>query len=126
LSIDGRDILSTRDVMVVNETFARHYFGGENPIGRRVGTKEGVYEWEIIGIVKDSKYTGLREGPVRMIYAPARPGPWASRTVVHLRTSGDPASLASALRQKIQDLDQTAAIFDLHTVQEEVDRALLR
>jgi len=124
--IDDRDILSARDVMVVNETFAKDFFGGENPIGRRVGTKEGVYQWEIIGVVKNSKYTGLREGPVRMIYVPARPGPWASQTVVHLRTFGNPAALASALRQKIQDLDKTAAIFNLHTVQEEVDRSLLR
>jgi predicted permease len=124
--IDDRDILSARDVMVVNQTFAKYFFNGENPIGRKVGTKEGVYQWEIIGVVKNSKYTGLREGPVRMIYVPARPGPWASRTVVHLRTSGDAAALASALRQKVQDLDKTAAIFDLQTVQEEVDRSLLR
>ena len=124
--IDERDILSARDVMVVNETFAKYFFGTENPIGRRVGTKEGVYQWEIIGVVKNSKYTGLREGPIRMIYVPSRPGPWASRTVVHLRTAGNPAALASALRRKIQDLDKTAAIFDVHTVQEEIDRSLLR
>jgi predicted permease len=124
--IDDRDIRSQRDVMVVNETFAKYFFDGENPIGRRVGTKEGVYPWEIIGVVKNSKYTGLREGPMRMIYVPARPGPWASRTVVHLRTAGNPAALASALRRKIQDLDKTAAIYNLQTVQEEVDRSLLR
>jgi predicted permease len=124
--IDDRDVLSARNVMVVNETFAKDFFGGANPIGRRVGTTEGVYQWEIIGVVKNSKYTGLREGPVRMIYVPARPGPWASHTVVHLRTYGNPAALASALRQKVQDLDKTAAIFNLHTVQEEVDRSLLR
>ena len=53
--------------------FARHFFGDENPVGRRVGTKEGVYQWEIIGVVKNSKYTGLREGPIRMIYVPMRP-----------------------------------------------------
>ncbi len=123
---DDRDMVAARDVMVVNETFAKHFFGGENPIGRRVGTKEGVYEWEILGVVKNSKYTGLREGPIAMIYVPARPGPWASRTVVHLRTSGNPAALASALRRKIHDVDKTAAIFDVHTVQEEVNRSLLR
>jgi len=43
-----------------------------------------------------------------------------------LRTSGNPETLASALRQKIRELDKTAAIFNLHTVQEEVDRSLLR
>ena len=94
--IDDRDNLSARDVMVVNETFAKYFFGSENPIGRRVGTKEGLYQWEIIGVVKNSKYTALREGPIRMIYVPARPGPWASRTVVDLRTSGNVAAFAAA------------------------------
>jgi predicted permease len=124
--IGDRDVVSVRSVMVVNETFAKDFFNGENPIGRRVGTKEGVYDWEIVGLVKNSKYTGLREGPIPMIYVPERPGPWASRTVVHLRTSGNPTALASALRQKIQELDKTAAIYNVHTVQEEIDRSLLR
>jgi putative ABC transport system permease protein len=97
--IDDRDNLSARDVMVVNETFAKYFFGSENPIGRRVGTKEGLYQWEIIGVVKNSKYTALREGPIRMIYVPARPGPWASRTVVDLRTSGNVAALV--LRERL-------------------------
>ncbi|MGC4054449.1 MAG: ABC transporter permease [Paludibaculum sp.] len=123
---DERDSFSNRDVMVVNETFARHFFAGANPIGQRLGTKEGEYPWEIIGVVKDSKYTGLREGPTRMIYAPLRPGPWASRSVVHLRFAGDPASLASALRQRVKELDPASAIFQIHTVQEELDRSLSR
>src|SRR5206468_8927636 len=88
-------------------------------------TKEGAYNWEIIGVVKDSKYTGLRDDQVRMIYVPARPGPWASRTVVHLRTSGNPAALAAALRQKVHDLDKSATVFNVHTVQEELERSLL-
>ncbi len=124
--INDHDILNMRDVMVVNDTFARYYFGGENPIGKRVGTKEGVYPWEIVGVVKDSKYSGLREGPSRMIYVPTRPGPWASRTVIHLRTSGDVSALASALRKKIHDVDKTAAVFDVHTIQAEIDRSLLQ
>ena len=63
---DG-DVIGARKVIVVNETFARHYFGGDNPVGRRLGIREGTYDWEIIGVVKDSKYTGLREEPVRMM-----------------------------------------------------------
>ena len=44
--------------MIVNETFARHYFGGENPVGRHVGLAPGVFDVEIVGVVKDGKYTG--------------------------------------------------------------------
>jgi predicted permease len=124
--IGDRDVRDASNVMVVNETLARHFFGAENPVGRRVGTRDGVYDWEIIGVVKDGKYTGLREGPTRMAYVPARPGPWASRTVVHLRTAGNPSAAASALRRKVRDLDKAATIFDVHTVAEELDRSLLR
>jgi predicted permease len=125
--IEDRDFQAGRDVMVVNETFARHFFNNENPVGRMVGTKEGVYSWEIIGVVKNSKYTGLREGSIRMIYVPNKPGPWSASTVLHVRTGfTNPAALASAIRQKLQELDKTAAVYNVHTVQEEIDRSLLR
>jgi hypothetical protein len=53
----GRDIVTQdvnnrRDLAVVNETFAKYYFAGTNPVGRRFGTLEGVYNFEIIGVVK--------------------------------------------------------------------------
>jgi predicted permease len=124
--VHERDVSSLNKVMVVNETFARHFFGGENPIGRRVGIAQGVYDYEIIGIVKDGKYTGLREESLRMVYVPFRPGPWASHMVVHLRTASDPSALASALREKVRALDATAPVFDVHTVRDEIDRSLLR
>jgi predicted permease len=124
--IDERDVSSTNKVMVVNETFARHFFAGGNPIGRRVGLAEGVYDYEIVGVVKDGKYTGLREESLRMVYVPFRPGPWASHMVVHLRTASDPSALATALREKVRALDATAPVFDVHTVRDEIDRSLLR
>jgi predicted permease len=124
--IDTRDVEGTRDVMVVNQTFARHFFGNQNPVGQRVGTKAGDYRWEIVGVVKDGKYGGLREGPTRMVYVPMRPGPWSSHTVVHLRTAGSTAGIAAALRQKVRDLDRAATLFHIHTVEEEVEGSLLR
>ncbi|MPY90202.1 MAG: FtsX-like permease family protein [Luteitalea sp.] len=124
--IDQRDVSAEQDVMIVNETFAKHYFEGENPVGRRVGLSEGVYDVEIIGVVKDSKYTGLRESAIRMVYVPYRTGPWASHMVVHLRAAADPAALASALRQRVRALDPHAPVFNVHTVQDELDRSLSR
>jgi predicted permease len=124
--IDEQDVDSQRDVIIVNETFARHFFEGQNPVGRRVGVTAGVYNLEIIGVVKDSKYTGLREGAIRMIYVPHRPGPWAGQMVVHLRTVGNPVAVASALREKVRELDKNAPVFNVHTVQDELARSLLR
>ena len=123
---DDRDLNANRRVMIVNETFARHYFGDDNPIGRRVGLAEGVYDIEIVGIVKDVKYTGLREGPIRMVYVPHRSGPWDSSITVHLRTTGEPLALASVLRQKVSELIPQAPVSNIRTVEDEVGRSLLR
>lgn len=125
--IEESDVTFHRNVMVVNETFARFFFAGENAVGQRVGlSKGGIYDWEIIGVVKDGKYTGLREEEMRMIYVPYRAGPWASHMVVHLRTAGNPLALASAIRQTVRGLDKTAPVYNVHLVQEELERSLLR
>jgi predicted permease len=123
---DERDASENRNVMVVNETFAKHYFGGENPIGRRVGLSKGIYDIEIVGVVRDSKYTGLRQDRVRAVYVPFRPGPWASTVTVHLRTAGDPTSLASALRPIVREVDPHTSVSNIRTVEDEIGRSLLR
>jgi predicted permease len=121
---DWRLVASQSKVMIVNETFAKHYFEGQNPIGRRLGTSEGKYDFEIIGVVKDGKYTGLREGPTRVIYLPF--SPLISTMVLHLRSTTPSAALASAVRQKVQELDRSAPVFNVHTVEQEIDRSLAR
>jgi predicted permease len=123
---DDRDVSATRNVMIVNETFARHYFGAENPIGRSIGLRQGIYDVEIVGVVKDVKATGLREAPLRMVYVPYRPGPWGLQMVVHLRTSGPPTAVAASFRQRIRQLDETIPVFGVRTVREEIAGSLLR
>jgi predicted permease len=123
---EERDVNENRNVIVVNETFAKHYFRGENPIGRRVGFSEGVYDVEIVGVVRDTKYTGVREDRVRAVYVPFRPGPWASTVTVHLRTTGDPIALASTLRTIIRQIDPHTPVSNIRTVEDEIGRSLLR
>jgi predicted permease len=123
---DERDLSSDRKVMIVNETFARHYFGTENPIGRIVGVSRGVFDTEIVGVARDGKYTGLREEPIRMVYVPFQPGPWGSSITVHLRTTGDPRALASALTQKVSEIIPQAPVSNIRTVEDEIGRSLLR
>jgi predicted permease len=123
---DDRDVSTKRNVMIVNETFARHYFGTENALGRHVGLTEGVYDVEIVGVVKDSKSTNLREDAIRMVYVPYRPGPWASTVTLHVRVAGSSTGVASALRQRMAEIIPDAPIFNIRTVEEEIGRTLLR
>ena len=63
-----RDVLGTPKVAIVNEKFARHYFGDRNPVGRHIGmggdpgTKTDI---EIVGVVGDTKYQNMRQDAPR-------------------------------------------------------------
>jgi ABC-type antimicrobial peptide transport system permease subunit len=76
--------------------------------------------------VKDAKYTGLREEPLRMVYVPYRPGPWNAQFALHVRTVGDPTALAGTLRQAVAAIDPSAPVFNVRTAEEEIGRSLLR
>jgi predicted permease len=109
---------------IVNETFARHYFAGLNPVGRRIGFRKDLYDIEIVGVVRDGKYGSLRERPVRMLYMPGGQEPFFAANVFHLRTVGDPAALAPAVRSLVREMDPNIPVFGIATVQEQLDRGL--
>jgi predicted permease len=123
---DDRDVASKANVMIVNETFARHYFGAENPVGRRIGLAPGVFDVEIVGVAKDGKYTGLREQPIRMMYVPHRERVGTSRMTILVRTAGDPLAFAPALRRIATDVERQAIVHSVATAQDHIDRSLLR
>jgi len=86
---DGRDTPSTPLVAVVNERFARTFFGGQSPIGRRY--TEGKQQFEIVGLVRDSKQYTLREDFRPITYtASSQAGdpPLTMRFVLRTRAAG--------------------------------------
>jgi predicted permease len=122
---DERDDLAAPKVAIVNETFARYYFAGENPIGRRMGSIKDRFDTTIVGIAKDGRYSGLREAGERMVYMPAaQVGSFFEARVVHLRTGGDPAALEAAARAAAREIDPHVPVYNMSTVQQEIDRSL--
>jgi predicted permease len=118
---DGRD---TPKVALINETFAKHYFPGTNPVGGRVGFDLDKYDMEIVGVVRDSKYGNLREPSTRMIYtAVAQSRLWGSM-ILHARAAGSPASLVSMVREQVRAIDKDLPVFNVYTVEERVSRSL--
>ena len=130
--LDGRDFDSRDDgkkitVAIVNRKFATHFFGSESPIGRHVGFGEGPktkLEIEIIGVTEDSLYEGPREGIHRQVFVPFRQADYPAGVSFYVRTSLDSKSLFSALRDKVRAIDPAMPIFEMKTLENQLDDTL--
>jgi predicted permease len=129
--IDIRDTPANQKVAVVNQSFARYFFHGENPIGRRFffgeeNDPERGEELEIVGVVGDVKYESAKAEPGRTAYRPILQvqDSDAYSSNVEIRTTGDPASLAPLARAAIKQVDPKLPIFGVTTLREQLAGAL--
>ena len=113
-------------VTVVNQAFARQFFGDGNPIGRRVGLGfPAKVMMEIVGVTKDAKYVTLREQSRPMLYVPfTQYGPMVTLRQLEVRTAGDPAPLAATLARELTAVDPRVAIVASVGLRDQVDASL--
>jgi predicted permease len=129
--LTGREIAS-RDstgerVALVNQAFAQRFFPHANPVGKHVrDTYPGnPSDMTIVGVVADARYNSLREKTPTRLYAPFFQPLWENSTAYYeVRTFGDPASLALALRRVVNEAEPTLPPIDVHAVAELVDDSL--
>jgi predicted permease len=114
----GRDFTATDDenaprVVIVNETFARQYFPGQDPLGKRMRLGGSRSPWsEIIGVARDSKYRTLDELPRPFIYQPLAQNHETGMTL-HVRAAGDPLSVAAAVRREVNSIEKNLPLTDM-------------
>jgi len=104
------DTAASKRVVVVNESFVRELLHGHQAIGTTLRTSaEPGYPsttWEIVGVVRDTTYSDLKEGKRAIAFAPLAqdPGlrPWAS---VLIRTGGPPSTVMQAVKQRVTRLN---------------------
>jgi predicted permease len=113
--------------VVVNQTFAQHFFPGKNPIGERFGSPEpgGVAsaDAEIIGVVSDAKYRSLREPIPPTVYNPVVDG-FDSDFILHVRTRANPDTVIAPVRRLLHTLDPELPLIEVHTLREEVEASI--
>jgi predicted permease len=128
--LDGRD-LATRDTeptstsVVVNQTFARTYFPGENVLGKRferIGDDPQPVAQEIVGVIRDAKFNNLREAPAPTVYEPLR----QVNATLEVRTAGDPLPVVSSLRDEIQRFNPALHVADVTLQSTQINNTLLR
>jgi predicted permease len=127
--VEGRDFMETDDaaappVIVVNQTFARRYFGGGSALGRHV--KIGRAVTTVIGVVRDSKYFDVAEASRPHFFVPIRQrGPAGGQLYFFVRAAISQASAISVLRRDVAAVDSRAAAFDAMPFSEWSDVTLL-
>src|SRR5262249_29561514 len=109
-------------VAVINKSFARHHWGTEDPIGRRVTFDRGEHWVTIVGIVGDVKQYGLDRDVTDELYASHAQSPHASTLLV--RTATDPMVMSNLLREVINQTDSETAIDRVQTLQRVRDESL--
>jgi len=118
----------TPRVVIVNEKFARRFFGEANPLGRHVGfgTDPGTpTDMEIVGVIKDIKYTTLRdEIPIQM-FIPYLASRFVGDMTVYVRTTLPPETLVSLARDRVRKLDPHLPLYGVRTMDQRVTDSLL-
>jgi putative ABC transport system permease protein len=124
-----QDSANAPRIALIDETLAKAFFPNGDAIGQfliddSVGKKSGG-GWQIVGIVGAVKDRSLMQNPQPVIYYPAlqAPRPYMRLAV---RTAGDPLALASAIPQRVRDLDRNLPVYKIATMERNLSDSLMR
>jgi putative ABC transport system permease protein len=119
---DDRDRAGSPMTVVVNEAIAQRYFGGDNPVGRRLkvgGPSEDSPWFDIVGVVGTTRNRGLDQDPYPEVFAPhAQMGGFQNQLYLTLRTEVEAQSVLPAVRRTVAEMDPDQPIYAIQTVEE--------
>jgi predicted permease len=107
-------------VAIVNQTMVARYWRGQNPIGQRLQVKGN---WvQVVGVVRDSKYYSMDEAPRPFFYVPLRQY-FSIEPEIHIRTTQPQQTIQTALIREVRALDPDLALYEMITLEEQVNRS---
>jgi predicted permease len=121
-----RDAKNSPRVVIINESMARFFFGGQNPVGKHLGiaSSEAGFPYEIVGVVANGKHGSPRDKR-GIEYVPYRQIEGLMRTMcILVRTSGNPGAMAPRIRQELRDIDPSLPVLRTDTIEEQLDDVL--
>jgi predicted permease len=125
----GQDTAAATPVAIINESVARSFFPNSDPLGQRIGfgsRPDPARTMTVVGVVRDARHA-LREAPPKMVYQPLdqiREPPEDLTAAV--RTTADPAVLASRVRSEVRALSSDVAVTWVRTMREQIAAATTR
>ena len=127
-NFSGADRLEAPKVALVNDTAARRFWPGEDPVGQHIGVGMGDGfddRVEVIGIVGDVRYGQMDQPPGPDVYISVAQSP-RNGLILFTRTTGNPTALIPAVRREVRTLDKDQPIFDVKTMQDRITSATAR
>jgi putative ABC transport system permease protein len=125
--VNGSDTAKSPPVAVINETMARRYFNNRNPIGMHFARGSGnkVHpDIEIVGVVRDSKNTNVREEPRNCAYFPYAQNKTLGDATFYVRTMQEPATMGETLRQTVAGYDASLPVYGMKTLVEQAGETM--
>ncbi|HJQ40334.1 MAG TPA: ABC transporter permease [Thermoanaerobaculia bacterium] len=129
--IAGRGLKASDDesapkVVLISQNTAKQFFPNENPIGRRIGfSKNKAADHEIVGIVRDARYTSMKdEMPPTVIFPYRQQLDKINSMSFVVRTTGDPRQLADDVRAAVRRIDPNVPLFNVRTQTEQIDESM--
>jgi putative ABC transport system permease protein len=123
---EAGDIFNAPEVVVVNQTLARRFFGDNDPIGARVkqGWPEDKTPWRVIvGVVNDVKVASLQGDPTLQAYLPITQRPLFGGAFV-TRTNGDPRLVGRAIEAAIHEVEPNLPVFNIRTMDDVIEAGI--
>ena len=114
--------------VIVDQAFVAKFVGKENPVGKRFGQSEASQDgpaspgYEIIGVVRDTKYSDLRREISPMMYTPQT----IQGATFEVRTAGDPQALVPVIRKTVAQISPNLPLRDVTTESQQIDRLLFQ
>jgi putative ABC transport system permease protein len=118
-TIEEKDIAGGSPVVVINETAAKHFFAGLNPLGKHLANSRDMVQREIVGVVADVKFSALSAANTEEMYLPMAQVPWPNTTLL-VRSGASVQSLVVAVRTKIAELDPNLPVTGISSMEEVV------
>ena len=129
--LDEGDVAGTVPVTVINETMAKTYFKGEDPIGKRILIRQLVFgkagrgpdiAWQVVGVVNDEKVGGKGGGigldeDIPVVYVTFYQNPGIGNSLV-VRSAVNPLVLSEAIEQAIWQVNNNQAVTNIETLEE--------
>lgn len=120
-TLNREDSESKQAVAVVNRAFVKNFLESREPLGLYFGGGDpGNTQYEIVGVVGDTKYAGLRDAIAPTAYIPLKDG----EAHFALRTAMNPQAVLPGVRKVVSEIDNNLPLFDVRTQTERIERLL--